>query len=150
MPDPQNTATFALPLLMTAQAQKEITHNEALVLIDSLLVPMAESAGTDVPPETPQLGQCWLIGDNPTGAWNGQALSLACWTHGGWRFADMPVGAHVAVGPQRRWHRRTAAGWQAPTEIAPVSGGSVIDAEARVQLNLVIAALSNAGIIAPA
>ena len=33
---------FDLPLLAVSQAQKEITHNEALILIDALLHPVAE------------------------------------------------------------------------------------------------------------
>ena len=41
---------FALPLLHAGQAQKEITHNEALQLIDMLLHPYAESASLTAPP----------------------------------------------------------------------------------------------------
>jgi hypothetical protein len=35
------SARFELPFIMAGQAQKEITHNEALVLIDAVMVPAA-------------------------------------------------------------------------------------------------------------
>ena len=34
------TDRFALPLLATAQAQKEMTHNEALALLDAVVQPV--------------------------------------------------------------------------------------------------------------
>ena len=37
MTDMLVTPRCALPLLATAQAQKEVTHNEALVLLDALI-----------------------------------------------------------------------------------------------------------------
>ena len=37
------TDRLLLPLLATAQAQKEVTHNEALTLVDLLLAPVVEA-----------------------------------------------------------------------------------------------------------
>ena len=65
------TARFALPLLHAGQAQKELFHNEALVLADGLLQPCVEALGLDTPPPSPAPGQCWIVGDSPTGAWAG-------------------------------------------------------------------------------
>jgi hypothetical protein len=75
-----STARFALPLLHAGQAQKEITHNEALLALDILLHPEVEAVGENQPPPAPGAGQCWIVGDAPTGAWAGQADRIAAWS----------------------------------------------------------------------
>jgi len=42
MTDLPSTPRLALPLLAVAQAQKEVTHNEALALLDLLVQPAAK------------------------------------------------------------------------------------------------------------
>jgi len=84
------TPRLAMPLLAAGQAGKELAHNEALFRLDMLVQPAVVGVGTDVPPLAPTVGQCWIVGSSPSGAWAGQAGAIACWTAGGWRFA-MPV-----------------------------------------------------------
>ena len=80
---------FGLPFLAAGQAQKELTHNEALALIDAVLCPAVESAGLETPPGSPSVGQCWIAGVSPTGAWADAAGARAAdddvelRTHGG-------------------------------------------------------------------
>ena len=163
------TARFAMPLLHAGQAQKELFHNEALVLADGLLQPCVEALGVDIPPSTPVPGQCWIVGDSPTGAWAGSAGSLALWTAGGWRFAApgeamaawFPADGLMArhVGGSWQVGRLTAAqlvvdGEQVvgPREpgIEEPDGGSVIDIEARVAVEAILATLRAHGLIDPA
>ena len=40
----------------------------------------------DMPPASPAIGACYIVGTSPTGAWSGHALALAGYTAGGWRF----------------------------------------------------------------
>ncbi|HWL47768.1 MAG TPA: DUF2793 domain-containing protein, partial [Sphingomonadaceae bacterium] len=89
------TARFALPLLQSGQAQKELFHNEALALIDALLHPVAEMLGADTPPAAPEPGQCWIVGAAPSGDWAGRSGQIAAWTAGGWRFAAPATGMTV-------------------------------------------------------
>src|SRR3546814_17529812 len=79
------TPRFGFPYLYAGQAQKEVFHNEALILADLLVQAYAKSADQMVPPQTPAPGECWIVGDAPSGDWAGWAGALACWTHGGWR-----------------------------------------------------------------
>ncbi len=95
------TARFALPFIAAGQAQKEVFHNEALTRVDVLLQPVVEAVGLDAPPASPATGQCWVVGAAPTGAWAGQAQSIAAWTEGGWRFVA-PLVATSAVVARRR------------------------------------------------
>ncbi len=91
----QMTPRLGMPMLAAGQAGKEITHNEALARLDMLVQPAVIAMGTNIPPAGPAIGQCWIVGDAPTGAWSGHAQALAGWTDGGWRFA-MPVEGFAA------------------------------------------------------
>lgn len=138
------TPRLGLPMLVTAQAQKEITHNEALVLIDALIAGRAESAGALTPPASPVPGQCWALGASPTGAWVGKGGQLAIWTEGGWRFCDVGDNFVVRVAGGGCW-RRAGAGWLAPGAVAAPTGGTIIDSEARAAIGQLRAALIAAG-----
>ena len=66
------SARFALPFLAPGQLQKEWFHNESLQKIDMLLCAAVEEPPQNDPPVGPAAGQCFLIGENPTGIWIGQ------------------------------------------------------------------------------
>jgi hypothetical protein len=160
---------FALPLLHVAQAQKELTHNEALTIIDLLLHPVAESATIATPPSAPLVGQCWIVASGGTGAWTGKDATFACFTSGGWRYISPRKGLRVGVVDTQSVHiydgliwtidpLRTGAlylddvkvvGPQQPA-ITGASGGITIDAEARAAINAILEAMRNHGLIATA
>jgi hypothetical protein len=148
MPDVMLTPRLSLPLLATGQAQKEITHNEALALIDALLCPVVEAVGLNAPVVAPQIGLAWIVGLQPIGEWTGHAQQLAVATAGGWRFADMPEGATLFVRAGGGLWRRVAGGWQAPEIMQPVTGGGTIDSECRASLSELISALAARGLVA--
>lgn len=79
------TPYLGIPLVAESQAQPEITHNEALLMLQALLGGVV-SVGINAPPGSPQPGQVWVVGVTPTGAWAGRANAVALWTAGGWRF----------------------------------------------------------------
>ena len=78
------TPRLSLPYLAPAQAQKHVTHNAALALLDALVqgVVIAQRA---TPPATPQEGEAWLIDAQPSGDWAQQANALAQFLDGAWR-----------------------------------------------------------------
>ena len=147
MTDDYLTSRLGLPLLAAGQAQKEVTHNEALALIDMMLWPVVESVGDDAPPAAPTPGACWIVGDAPTGEWTGAAGALAGWTAGGWRLAQLPRHSRVRVRATGRGWRRDAAGWNpVPTVQAP-AGGATVDGECRAALAALVAALAEQGML---
>jgi Protein of unknown function (DUF2793) len=83
----QNTGRFELPLILPSQAQKHVTHNEALTLLDGLVHLVIESQGAAAPPPGASVDQAFLVGASATGAWIGQDGNLAFNTDAGWRFA---------------------------------------------------------------
>ncbi len=146
MTDMPASPRLSLPLLAAGQAQKEVTHNEALVLIDSLIAPLVEGVGTISPPPGAAVGQAWIVGSAPTGAWVGKAGQLAVLSAGGWRFADLPVGASVCERATLSQWRRGAAAWIAPPHCASPSGGATVDEGARSAIAAIVAALVTHGL----
>jgi hypothetical protein len=150
MPDTLS-ARHQLPFLVTGQAQKELTHNEALLRVDALLHPVAE-AHLNTPPvvnaSTPA-GQCWLIGAAPTGEWAGKANQLAYWTGGSWRYSAPVEGMRLRIGASNLDFVFGLNTWTVPAAIGNPLGGNVIDVEARTAINGILSMLRQTGQIAP-
>lgn len=160
------TARLALPFILAGQAQKEFYHNEALARIDMALHAAVEGHSVGEPPESPLLGQSWIVAAAATGPWSGRDGALACWTDGGWRFVDPVPGMLVWNKPESHWLHWNAGHWSAgelhmtavfvggrkvvgerqPAVPSP-SGGTVIDGEARAAIAAVTAALKSHGLI---
>jgi hypothetical protein len=162
-----STARHALPLIAPGQAQKEVSHNEALAALDLLVQPAVSGVGVNVPPDAPVEGECWIVGPTPSGAWSGHTHALAGWTAGGWRFAAPREGMAVWIGGTAGCARYTEGAWVTGTlhgervmlngvpvvgaqrpAIASPTGGATVDAEARAALGAVLAALRTHGLIA--
>jgi hypothetical protein len=161
------TARLSLPLLAVGQAQKEVTHNEALVVADMLVQSVVEAVAPTSIPAAPVPGQCWIVGSAPSGAWAGKAGHIACWSTGGWRFIAPFEGLAVWVIADSMQARWTGGQWQVGREtaqgywvsgirvvgaqqaaIAAPSGGQTIDSEARAAVSLILSALETHGLIA--
>ena len=95
---PEQTTRLALPYLMAAQAQKHVTHNEALRLIDALLHLTIEDRTTTSPPGSAAEGQAWIVGASATGEWTGWDGDVALRVDGAWM--RLP-----AVEGMRAWDR---------------------------------------------
>jgi hypothetical protein len=79
------TMRLALPLLAAAQAQKHVTHNEALLTLDALSHPVVQSRALTVPPAANE-GDLFLIATGATGDWASRDGTLAEWRDGAWAF----------------------------------------------------------------
>lgn len=106
------TPRLGLPYLAAGQAQKELTHNEALVLADAMVCASVVGVAVDAPPASPAPGQCWIVGAAPTKEWAGQAGALAVWTSGGWRFVPPCDGFVAWVPGERLWVVRDGGSWR--------------------------------------
>ncbi len=150
MPDPiafsATAPRFALPLLFAGQSQKEVSFNEAMLLVDFLLQPVIEGSATTVP-TAPTPGQCWIVASGASGLFAARTDQIAAWSEGGWRFIAPLEGMRV-YDRTRGGHRIYGGGsWRAPTMPSAPSGGATVDAEARAAINAIAAALRDAGIV---
>jgi hypothetical protein len=81
-----DTPHLSLPLLAAAQAQKHVTHNEALAMLDALAQIAVKGSGwTDAPAE-PAPGDRYIVGAGATGAFADRDVALAWFDAGHWRF----------------------------------------------------------------
>lgn len=81
-----DTPLLNLPLLQPAQAQKHVTHNEALRLLDITVQLAVLDRDLNAPPATPSEGDRYIIGPAPTGEWQGRAGQIAAFWGGIWVF----------------------------------------------------------------
>jgi hypothetical protein len=79
-----DTPRLALPVIEAAQAQKHVTHNEALALLDCLTQLAVESRTLTAPPSSPADGACYIPATGASGAWSGWDNTLALFSGGGW------------------------------------------------------------------
>lgn len=102
---PDTTARLGLPIMAPAQAQKHVTHNEALLLLDGATQLVLDGIGTDVPPASPVSGETHFVGAAPTGHWSMQAGAIAQWQEDQWIF----------LAPREGWRAWDVAGDQLVT-----------------------------------
>lgn len=167
MSDMDATIRLGLPLLAAGQAQKEITHNEALTRLDIAVQASVVAVGLAVPPTSPAVGDAWVVGAAAGGAWAGQADAIAAWTAAGWRFVAPREGMTVWSAADRGDVRFSNGAWASGDlrggrvlidnvkvvgargiAIAAPTGGTVVDREARAGIAAVLAALRGHGLIA--
>ena len=77
------TRKLELKYIVANQSQKEVTINEDLNLLD-MLVQATAKAVLNTPPTSPTEGEMYIIGDAPTGTWEGKAKHLAGFFAGVW------------------------------------------------------------------
>ena len=86
------TAQFQLPLIAPSQAQKHVTVNEALSILDCVAQLRVLSGTMTTPPATGTEGDAYLVPAGATDAWSGEDGRLAVHVNGGWRFVTPKTG----------------------------------------------------------
>ena len=80
------TTRLNLPLIAEAQAQKHVTHNEALSDLDTLVQLTVQDRDLNTPPASPAEGDAWIVAASATGEWAGHDGEIAAFRNGGWVF----------------------------------------------------------------
>jgi hypothetical protein len=78
------TTNLALPYILAAQAQKHVTHNEALRLLDGLVQLSVLDRDLTAPPGSPADGDRYIVASGGSGDWAGWDLNVALFTDGTW------------------------------------------------------------------
>lgn len=79
-----NTTNLLLPYILAAQAQKHVTHNEALRILDGLVQLSVLDRDLTAPPGSPADGDRHIVASGGTGDWTGWDLNVALFTDGTW------------------------------------------------------------------
>ena len=78
------TTHLLLPYILASQAQKHVTHNEALRLLDALVQLSVIDRTRTIPPVSPTDGDRHIVASGAAGLWAGWDLNIAFWVDGVW------------------------------------------------------------------
>ena len=78
------TTHLLLPYILASQAQKHVTHNEALRLLDGMVQLSVLDRTRIAPPVSPTDGDRHIVASGATGLWAGWDLNVAFWVDGVW------------------------------------------------------------------
>lgn len=92
-----DTPLLSLPMILPAQAQKHVTHNEALRLLDIIVQLAVLDRTRSAPPATPAEGDRHLVAAGATGDWLDQSGKIAAFWGGTWVFLDPRPGWHLRI-----------------------------------------------------
>ena len=106
------TPNLALPEIAAAQAQKHVTHNEALRVLDAIVHLAVLDRDLVAPPDTPVEGQRWLVGTPASGDWTGHDDEIAAWQDGGWQFYAPHVGWLAYVTDEQALVAWSGSAWE--------------------------------------
>lgn len=81
-----------MPYILPSQAQKHVTHNEALRLLDAVVHLSVKSRNRTEAPKTPASGDRYLVAAAAAGAWAGKGGAIASFIDGGWLFVTPAIG----------------------------------------------------------
>ncbi|MTD99670.1 DUF2793 domain-containing protein [Paracoccus sp. YIM 132242] len=144
------TMRHQLPLLQSAQAQKHVTVNEALMRLDGLTNAVLESTATPTPPGTVIDGQCWAVPLGATGAWAGQAGRIAVGANGGWIFVSPSRGMRAFVADRGAEATFDGQSWFIGAATLGVQGSGLAFGLAEGEVTVGAGAVFDTGIAIPA
>jgi len=79
------SANLSLPYIQPSQAQKHVTHNEAIRRLDAV-VQIGVLDVQQSPPTDPNEGERWIVDVGATGTWAGQDHAVALWDGTAWMY----------------------------------------------------------------
>lgn len=93
----ERSPNLDLPFIMPSQAQKHVTHNEALTVLDALVHCAVETRSLAEPPPSPVEGRRYLVAGPASHAWVGKEGRIAVWAGGEWCFYPPQAGMIIFV-----------------------------------------------------
>ena len=146
---PDETTILSLPLILPAQAQKHVTHNEALVKLDLMVQLAVINRTLTTPPALPTIGDRHIVATGATGPWVGQAGRIALFTEAGWQFTQALPGWQAYVMAESQMAFFNGLTWIAlsdgPFTVGQLGVSATPDATNRLAVSAPATLLSHAG-----
>ncbi len=102
---------LSLPYILPSQAQKHVTHNEAIKALDAITQLAVQSAALTEPPPAPLAGECHLVGPAAVGAWAARDGQIAVFDGIGWAYFAPAQGWRADIAPEGRSLRFNGTAW---------------------------------------
>jgi len=100
-----------LPYILPSQAQKHVTHNEAIRRLDSLIQIAVHSRVHTTPPTSPENGDRYIVAANASNEWAGKEGEIAAFQDGAWAFLTPATGWLVWVSDENALIVKDASSW---------------------------------------
>lgn len=121
----QTSPRLTLPFIQPAQAQKHVTHNEAVRALDMLVQLSFVDDALNAPPPAPSEGDCYVVASGGSGVWAAQDGAIAAYFDGAWQFHTPRAGwrgyvqsrAAMVVFDGAQWHEISPSALQAASLI---------------------------------
>ncbi len=104
------TPRLKAPLMTAGQAQKHVTHNEAIMVLDAL-AQLSVVSSTSTPPSSPVADCVYIIGASPSGVWAGKATQIARYQDGAWAYSVPQNGWRAWVQDVAQMYVFTGSAW---------------------------------------
>jgi hypothetical protein len=129
-----NSTQLALPFIEAAQAQKHVTHNEALRRLDALVMLSVQDRDLTAPPGSPTDGDRYLVASAASGDWAGRDGTIAAWQDGAWAFHTPRAGWLAWIADEEALLLFDGAAWTgtATQNAAMLGVGTTADATNRL------------------
>lgn len=108
-----DTLRWNLPLLSAGQAQKEISHNEALMAVDRILHLAVVTRALTQPPADARPGDNFIVGPTTGGGWGAGQDMIASFDGAGWKFTRPQIGCLAWICDEAVLFVFDGRGWQA-------------------------------------
>ena len=102
---------LSLPYIQPSQAQKHVTHNEALKVLDAITQLAVQSASLTQPPPAPLAGECHLVGPGAAGPWAARDGQIAVFDGDAWAYFAPAQGWRADIAPEGRSLRFNGTDW---------------------------------------
>ena len=121
---PETSTNLILPYIQPSQAQKHVTHNEGMQVLDAVVQLSVVDRDLSAPPPAPVDGSRYIVAAGASGAWAGWSGNIVYWIGGGWLRLQQRVGWLAWVADEAVLLVWNGAAW------APASAGGAAFSDA--------------------
>ncbi|SPL64767.1 hypothetical protein OHAE_634 [Ochrobactrum soli] len=145
------TPNLKHPNILPSQAQKHVTHNEALRLLDAVVNLSVKSRTLAAPPVTPSAGARYIVASSATGAWSGKNGMIASFIDDGWLFIQPATGWQAYIETEAKLLIFDWALWNSTGSVPDTLSVSILgiqataDAVNRFAVSSAVSLFNNAG-----
>jgi microcystin-dependent protein len=146
---PDQTPVLNLPYILPAQAQKHVTHNEAIRVLDVIVQLSVTARNLAAPPANPVQGDRYIVAAGAAGDWAGRAGHIALWENGAWQFFAPNVGWTAWVVSEQVLASFSGTAWTSqadgPLNVGQLGISATPDATNRLAVSSPATLLNHAG-----
>ena len=146
---PDDSPILHLPYILPSQAQKHVTHNEALRILDVCVQLVVLDRTLTAPPAGPVEGDRHIVATPATGPWIGREGQIALFENNVWSFFLPQIGWQAYVRSESAQAVFTGAGWTTQSDGPFIAGqigvSATPDATNRLSVSAPATLLNHAG-----